>query len=374
VDRLNAPTPGPHGLAAFRFARSEGGLHPVEALSHAWDDLVPLLFRPFNARRWIKLSFVCLFLGGGTPTAAIHWALSILPGEIGVTDFFLRARHYIALNRGLIILAFVLGLGLVVTLLYLRSMLRFVLVEAVVKQEVSVRQSWKALRRFGHSYFFWLLGTLTVLGAAFTTIAVLTFPYLSSARRAGTHNLAVSLVLMGILAFIVSTGLMVGLFITLTDDLVVPLVYAERSSLPAAWRKVGKAMRADPTAFLLYIVLRLVVSVAVSVAILFFLFPVLVSLFSGVIIGAALVVLALRLVGLAWAWNPLTIFLGVSLLSLLTLLLFILLSVVGMPGQVFIQDYGVRFIGSRFPALGSLCRLPPATGELRGRQHLLPNP
>ncbi len=333
-------------------------MYPARALSQAWDDVVPFLFRPFRASRWIKLGVVCLFLGGGTPTAAIHWALSILPGEIGLANLSLRVRSVLFEHRGLAVVAFVLALGFLVALLYLRSVLRFVLVDAVVRQEVSVRQAWRSLHRFGRSYFFWLVGTLALLGGGLTALVILMFPYLRSVRSAGAHKLAASLLLMAILASVVLVGLMVGLLIALTDDLVVPVVYAERSSLPAAWRKVGREMRADPTAFLLYIALRLVISVAVSVAILVFLFPVLVSLFSGVVIAAALVVLTLRLLGFDWVWNSLTILPGMSLLTMLTGLLFILLSVVGMPGQVFIQDYGVRFIGARFPALDSLCRSP----------------
>ena len=38
-----------------------------------------LLFRPFIGRRWIALSVVCLFLGGGTSTAAFQWGFGALP-------------------------------------------------------------------------------------------------------------------------------------------------------------------------------------------------------------------------------------------------------------------------------------------------------
>ena len=48
----------------------------------------------------------------------------------------------------------------------------------------------------------------------------------------------------------------------------------------------------------------------ISVAVLFVLFPVLMGLSSGALVTAALVILALRVVGLAWAWNPVTIVLG----------------------------------------------------------------
>ena len=75
-----------------------------------------------------------------------------------------------------------------------------------------------------------------------------------------------------------------------------------------------------------------------------------------IIIAAALVNLSLRMMGLVWMWNPLTIILGAGALLVLSGLIFAVLSVVGMPGQVYLQNYGVRFIASRNPALEALWR------------------
>jgi hypothetical protein len=56
---------------------------PGGALASAFSDAVQLLLNPFAPRRWIKLSLVCLFLGGGTMSAAFHWSLSALPSDTG---------------------------------------------------------------------------------------------------------------------------------------------------------------------------------------------------------------------------------------------------------------------------------------------------
>ena len=103
-------------------------------------------------------------------------------------------------------------------------------------------------------------------------------------------------------------------------------------------------------------VLRFAVSMGISLAVLSVLFPALMGLSSGALVSAALVILALRVVGLAWVWNPLTVILAVLALCVFTTILFAILSVVGMPGQVYLQNYGVCFIGSRVPSLGVLCR------------------
>jgi hypothetical protein len=331
-----------------------GPLSPVDALSAAWDETFCLLFRPFHVGRWIELSVVCLFLGGGTPTAAFQWGFSILPGELQSADMFLRLRNVITQHLSLIILMVIAVVGVVVTLLYVRCVLRFVLVDAVMKREVSPGLAWRSLHTLGRNYFFWLVGIIGTVLAAGLGVVVLSFPYLSSARSADHPSLLATLWLAVILTAVVLVGLLIAVAVTITDDLVVPLIYAESSSFPAAWRMVWKVARRDSTTFVFYLATRFAVSMGIGVAVLFFLFPVLMSLSSGALITAAIVNLSLRLMGLVWTWNPLTMVLGATALLALTGLLFAVLSVVGMPGQVYLQNYGVRFIASRHPALETL--------------------
>jgi hypothetical protein len=147
-------------------------------------------------------------------------------------------------------------------------------------------------------------------------------------------------------------------------------MYADQISLPAAWRIIWKIYRRDHGTFLFYLVLRFALSVGIGLAVLFILFPVLMGLSSGALVTAALVILALRVVGLAWAWNPVTTLLGACALLIFSLLLFSLLSVAGMPGQVFLQNYGVRFIASRVPSLDALCRASAAARRRRRDESL----
>ncbi len=339
-----APLARPHALS------------PPEALAAAWHDTLRLLLRPLHTRRWIKLSVICLFLGGGTPTAAFQWSLSSLPMDLRVGDLLDRARDYVTRNMGLSILVVVLALGFAVSLLYLRAVFRFSLVDALVKRDDHALPVWRHLRALGESYFFWLLGTLALMGVTFSAVAITAFPYLRSATAAGDHNSFVELLLLALLAAVALTGLLVALLIMLTEDLVVPIMYAEQSPLAAAWRKLAQTLRREPRALMIYILLRLLVSVGVSVAVLFFLFPILVTLFSGAIIVAALIVLSLHLLGGVWAWNSFTILLAVAAGLLLSTMLLMVLGVVGMPGQVFIQDFGLRFIASRYPSFQSVWR------------------
>ncbi len=342
-----------------------GALSAIESLAPAWDETVRVLFRPFVGRRWIALSVVCLFLGGGTSTAAFQWGFGALPIDLHTSEFLLRIRMVIAQHLSLIVLAVVLSLGVVLGLIYARCVLRFVLIEAVIKHDISVSASWKSLESFGRSYFLWVLGVVGTLLVMVSGVAIVSFRFLSFLRDAGHPWWIASVLLVAELVAVVFIGLFVAIMITLTDDLVAPLMYADRISLPAAWGIVWELSRRDHRTFVFYLALRFALSMGISIAALFVLFPVLMGLSSGVLVIAALGILALRIVGLAWAWNPVTIVLGGLALGIFTVLLFVLLSVVGMPGQVYLQNYGVRFIASRVPSLGALCRASAPWGRRR---------
>ncbi|HMD99181.1 MAG TPA: hypothetical protein VKM93_17880 [Terriglobia bacterium] len=324
-----------------------------EALVASFYDAVGLLFTPFDGGRWFKLSLVCLFLGGGTPTAAFNWTFA-LPGEVSVRPGIERARAYIGNHQWLVVLAILLGLAITVGGLYVRSVFRFILVDTIVTHEISVRAAWTELRPLGRSYFRWLLGLVLSAAAALSVTAIAAFEYLRLAAATGTSSLAFSAVLVGILLSIALVGLGLMVIVTLTDDLVVPLMYAERIPLGAAWRKLARCLRFEAGAVTLYVLLRFVVSLGVAVLVLLLLFPVLFSVFSGVILAVGLVVLALKMVGLAWVWNGATILVASAAAMLLTAFLVVLLSAAGMPGQVLLQGFGMRFASPRFPAVESL--------------------
>lgn len=333
-----------------------GALSPIEALSAAWRATWRLLFRPFDRRRWIALSIVCLFLGGGASTAAFQWGFGALPADLHLSDVAFRLRALLAQHLSLTVLALLAGVGLFLGIIYVRCVFRFVLIEQVLRQDTTVRAAWRNLQSYGRTYFRWLFGAFAVLLALFSAGAIGSYRYFVLIREAGRPEWLASALLIADTAAVVGMGLLMAIIITLTDDLVAPLMYAQKISLPAAWRIVGKLAWEDSVAFEFYIVLRFAVGMGVSVAVLIVLFPVLMGLSAGALVTTALTILTLHLVGLEWVWNPVTISLVALALGVFTGLLFALLSVVGMPGQVYLQNYGVRFIASRVPALRSALR------------------
>lgn len=352
-------------LPFLRFQRSAAApLAGTRALTAAFHDTVDLLMKPLDAGRWLKLSILCLFLGGGTPSAAFNWSLGSLPGDIGLHGMVGHARTTVAEHVWLIAVVSVAALALLLALLYFRSVFRFVLVDAILKREVRFRVSLRETRRAGQSYFRWLLAAVVAITIALVGAGALAYPYLRSAVAAGMRSPAFWVMLVSILTIDVLIGLAVALIIVLTDDFVVPIMYAEGVPLLAAWRKLRPKLGVEPGAFAVYVFLRFCVGVAASVITLFLLFPLLLGLFSGAIVTGALAVLGLHFLGYAWSWNPVSISLTSAALAVLVSLTLVLLSVVGMPAQVLIQDFGIRFIASRCPSVESV--LPPPLRDLEG--------
>lgn len=355
----------PRRFRRIPFLRSErpatAPVSATRALAAAFQDTVDLLLKPVDASRWLKLSLLCLFLGGGTPSAAFNWSLGSLPGDIGFRGLAGRARETLMEHTWLIALVGLVGLGLLLAVLYLRSVFRFVFVDAILKREVRFRPGLRETRSMGRSYFRWLLAAVTVITTVLVAGGALVYPHL---RAAGMRSAAFWAILVAVLLVDVLIGLAVALLIVFTDDFVVPIMYAERLPLRPAWRKLMPALRAEAGAVAAYVFVRFSVAVATSVAALFLLFPLLLALFSGAIVTGALVVLGLHLIGFFWSWNPLTVSVTFAALAVVIGLVMVILSLVGMPAQLLIQDFGIRFIASRFPSVAAV--LPPPAADVPG--------
>ena len=320
-----------------------------EALIQAWVGTIALLMRPFDARRWIKLSVVCLVLGGGTPTAAFNWTIGILPKDLQVRTWAAAIQATFTRHLGLLIPALTLLLLLSLALLYARAQGRFILVDAVLRREIRIRRTWNQNRWLARSYFFFLLGLLAITGSVFGTMAISSFPYLQSGPS--QHSWIFSFALVLILGSVVLMGMFSALAITLTDDFVVPMMYTERLPLTRAWSQLLDRMRKEPAAFAIYVLVRIGLAGLIGAGVLLLLFPILLAIFSGAVFLGSLGLLSLKAIGAVWTWDAATVTLVLAAAAILSGVLLAVLSVVSMPGQVFLQNFAIWFISPRFPSL-----------------------
>src|SRR5207237_6380213 len=105
---------------------------------------------------------------------------------------------------GLVVATSVLGLSLVLALLYFRSVLRFILVDSILKGgDGMLAAAFSDVRPLAHSYFLWLLGCLAA-GAALLPVGVMVgMRYLRSLVAARNGSLGLSLALVVVFASII---------------------------------------------------------------------------------------------------------------------------------------------------------------------------
>ncbi len=331
------------------------------AASAAMHDSVDLLLRPFRSGQWLRFSLLCLVLGGGTPSAAFDWSLGVIPADLRLEEFAARVREYLAQHLWLVAVSLAIVFATGIFILFLRASFRMLLVGAIIRRRAALCPVWGQTRILRHSYFRWLLGTLGSAGLFVTVISLLAFPYLRASSAAGIRSVLFWILLGATLVLDILVGLAMALVVTLTDDLIVPIMYAERLTVLPAWKRLMEMASREPWTFLTYLLWRFGLSLVLGVLVMFLVFSALLTLFSGAMIAAASVVLTLHAWGMRWVWNAATLVITAGGIGILMMVVLLVLSLASMPSQVFLQNFGMRFVAARLPSLEVLLIHPNFT-------------
>lgn len=344
-------------------------LSAVQSVSPAFDQTARQLFRPFRIGHWARLAIVSLatgeFVGGG-------WGggnLSVLQNRgrredlLGLAGFdWSRLREFFPL----IIVAVLAVVALGVLWMYVGSVFRFILLDAVLNDRCAIRAGWRRWKDLGTSFFFWCLAfgfvLLACLGVFIVGPIILAWQA-GIFRQPGQHLLL--LILGGLALFLLMFVLLLGgaVVYLFARDFVVPIMVLENLRATDAWDRLLPMLRTEKPAYAGYILMKIVL--AVGSAILFGILNVIVIL--ALLIPLGITGLALFLIGKAagLSWNLWTV--GAVVLlggAALTLLLYAI-SFADTPALVFFQAYPLHFLGSRYPTLGALLsRTPPLAPPL----------
>jgi len=346
-------------------------LSAVEAVSPAFDHTKRQLFQPFRFKRWARLAVVSLVTG---EFAGSSWGGGNvnLPsgGSGGKKDLSLlayladpageRPREFLPWIAALVLL----GLALALLWIYVASVFRFVLLDAVLRDHYELRAGWTRWRQPGGRYFLWQLAfslvMLTVLGIV-VGVPVYVAWVAGVFKQPGEHwglliggGAALFLLVVGI----VLVSLLVDLF---SRDFLVPLMALENLGVWEAWERLLPLLRSEKGGYAGYVLMKIVL--AVGSAILFGILNVIVLfllLIPLALAGAALV-LGGKAAGLTWSVYTI----GAAVLLGLTALAGILyvLSFISSPAVFFFQSYTLQFFGGRHPLLGALLARPVPSGS-----------
>lgn len=364
----------------------------VDAISPALLHTKKQLFQPFRFGQWAKLAVVGLLAGELGSSGGCNHSFSNfnLPrGDSG--------RHFLeqgwslqgwamqdwsmpnfAIYAGLIAALVAAGLVLGIILMYVGSVMRFILFDSVLARECRVGEGWSRRQGPGFRYFVWMvLYALALLAFVVLLIGIpAALAFAGGWFKEPKEHLA-PLILGGILLFFAALIFFVvaAVIFVLTKDFVVPQMALEGIGAFEGWRRLWPMMRAEKGDYVVYVVMKIVMGIAYLVIkfiatlilALFFVIPTAVLGVVGVLAGKS--------AGLTW--NAYTITLAVVVGLVLFFIFLYLVAVVLVPAMVFFPAYSIYFFAGRYPALSrALYPAPPmaAPSQLGMSPHGEPPP
>lgn len=320
-------------------------MYAVDNLSDAIDVTRDFL-TPVDARTWLKLAVVVLFLSGISlsPPSVPTGETSTAPGMNPMTEEpVIQTPSGEPVSMDLLIeLAIVLAVvGLLIWLVFalIGALMEFVLVDALRSGTVVVRARMREHLGKGLSLFGFKL-VLSLIAAAIVAIPayMLLAPIGSiegSVDRVTLADVGVLFALAGLV------GLGYALVMRLTTEFVVPVMLREDRGIRGGWRRFWATLRRHPLEYVVYVVLATIVSVVASIAI-------------TLLAAIALFVLAIPfavLVFLAILTGPLAPVLLVLLAIVAIGTVLLVMALFRMPVVVYVRYYALLVLGDTDPDL-----------------------
>lgn len=240
-------------MAAF-VNPSRMSLYAVDELTDAVDVTKGLL-TPVDARQWLKLALVALFVGGGSgfPAYAFNFTPSTGGGGTPIRegDAVLVVLVLVALFVGVVVVFGVVG-----------SVMEFVFVQALVTGDVRIRRYWseywrRGLRLFGFRLALALPFVLLVLAVVVAFALPL---FLGVGVEGGFLLLLFAIPLFFLGAFVV------GIVNGFTSVFVVPVMLADDCGVLDGWRRLWPSITDETVEYIGYGVIQYVVRLVTGTA------------------------------------------------------------------------------------------------------------
>lgn len=353
-------------------------LSPADALGPAFRRAREVMAAPFRLGFFLKIALVAALTQPGFYSVMISYPLQGVQMAAGAA-----IRHHSSMNfssagasgfafagpgavAGFLILAIMLLIGLLMWVLatYLFCRLRFTLFDLIVYRRGMVREAWAKYGRQTWRYFgVVLLASLAFLVLLAATAGPFFVQMLKQAVRAGARGADANVnpwaMLAPMLPFI-GVAILVGLVWVVVDailqDFVLPPIAIEDASIEGAFNRFMSLLREDFGSLVVYLLLRFIVAIGISWALMMVVFLILaIGGMGGLAVGFGLY-RAMWHGGLGLQ----AVFVAIVAAMALVLLAVYLLAMVAVYGTtaVFKESYAAYFFGSRYPALGNLLEPP----------------
>ena len=337
-------------------------ISPVDAINPAFLHTKQQLLKPFRFGQWARLAFVGLLAGEMSSSGGCNFNFNWPAphhhkgsGHVVNAALPFPLAHHPGLNAGLIVFLVFAGIGLFLLLLYVSSVMRFILFDSVIAKECHIRDGWARHRGHGFQLFGWQF--LLTLASSAGLLLIIGIP-LAGAWTLGWFNHPrdhlLSLVLTGLVFLMLLAVLMLALLLVhvMTKDFVVPQMALENLSAMQGWRRLWSWCTAEKGSYAGYIGMKIVLSIGAGVVLaivgLIFLIAFLIPIAGVGVIAALSGVIA----GLTW--NFFTISLAVFAGLIVFAVSMFTISFISVPSIVFFPAYSIYFLAPRYAPLGAL--------------------
>ncbi len=334
----------------------------VDTITLAFQHTKRQVLQPFRFGQWTRLALVGLLAGEMSSGGSFNVPTSF-PRQTGTSRHFLAQgfpKIDPAILGGLIATLVVAGLVFLIVMMYVSSVMRFILFDSVLTKECHIRQGWSHRQTQGWNYFLWQLGLMlaTLVGFAILLGIPAAFAFgMGWFNPPRDHVLA--LVLGGIVVFVLLMLLFVTVSVVhvLTKDFVVPQMALEGIGAVEGWRRLWPMLQGEGGGYAIYVLMKIVLAIG-----------------AGIVIGIASVILALivaipsvafgiiamitgKTAGLTW--NAYTITIAIVVGCILFALFFYLTALIAVPAIVFFPAYAIYFFAPRYRPLSLMLYPPP---------------
>lgn len=319
----------------------------VDVIVPAFERMKRQLFQPFRFGQWLRYAVVGLLAGemgaGGNagarfPMNASNSRGNPFPSGIPNSPLFIAG----------IALLVLLALVVAVILIYVSSRMRFVLFDSVVAGECRIREYWarRSAPAFRYFVFQLLFGIVSIFGLLLIVGVPVLMAVTQGLFREPRSHLA-ALILGGLVILVLFLIWLTGVAIVqvLTKDFVVPQMAMDDVTASEGWKRLWRIMQPEKLSFAGYLGMKLLLSIAASVAIGIVAFILLMV----VLVPVGVAILGGQAAGLTW--NVATIAIAVAVGLVVVPIILLGLALISAPSIVFFPAYSIQFFADRYPPL-----------------------
>jgi hypothetical protein len=341
----------------------------IDAISPAFQHTKQQLFQPFRAAQWARLALVGL-LAGELTTGSCNSFHTNVQAPRHPQQFLVSPFPNIDPRLLVLLVAFLLTLGFVfwILMLYVNSVMRFILFDSVIERNCRIRVGWNRRQGPGLRYFLWQILFGLAMGVGFAILvgipAALAF---AAGWLTKPKEHLPPLILFGMVLFLVllAFGVLAAVVHVFTKDFVIPQMAIENLSAFQAWARLLPMLDSEKGPYFGYVLMKIVMALGVGIVV--GIITTVVILVTLIPIGGlgALFVFAGKAAG--FSWNLYTITLAVVVGCVVLAAILYVVSLVSVPAMVFFPAYSIYFFAARYPALDALIHpgtpLPPHPPE-----------